>query len=188
MDLATCYRLLELPEGATVAQVKASYRRLARQLHPDVSVADASADRFIQLTDAYKALVTALATSQPHTAPPVNAAPPPAPAPPVSPPLSNADRKLKRHVYSQLQACLKNQRFARAVTLSEALAQRLPGDSEVRQWQAIAYQRWGRALITTGEETKAKGYLKKALRTDPNNRALWSEVERDLRRLDMLCR
>jgi len=191
MDLATCYRLLELPEGATFSQVKASYRRLARQLHPDVSAADSrSADQFIQLTDAYKALTAAIANGQSRpvlTGPisPQHAATTP-PAQPVADPLSEADRKLKHLVYSQLQQCLKEQRFARAVMLVEGLAQRLPDDSEVRQWQAIAYQRWARALIDSGQSTKARRYLTKALRTDPHNRTLWSEVRQDFRRINVL--
>ncbi|MGB3612937.1 MAG: J domain-containing protein [Elainellaceae cyanobacterium] len=183
---------MELPEGATFAQVKASYRRLARRFHPDVSSADAqSADQFIQLTDAYKALIAAIASGQSLVAETGAASPQTAgrattvQAPSTSP-LSEADSKLKRHVYRQLQQCLKEQRFARSVTLVEGLAQRLPNDSEVRQWQAIAYQRWARALIDAGQSTKARRYLKKALRTDPSNRALWIEVKRDFRRINVL--
>jgi hypothetical protein len=33
---------------------------------------------------------------------------------------------------------------------------------------------------------KARIYLKKALRTDPHNRSLWAEVERDFRRIEQL--
>lgn len=197
MDLATCYRLLELPEGATVTQVKASYRRLARQFHPDVSSADArlAQEQFIQITKAYKALTAAIAAGQPnaqhansHSRPATASAAVSPPAVSQADPLSEADRRLKHQAYTQLQQYLKGQRFARAVALVEGLAQRLPADSEVRQWQAIAYQRWGRALIAAGEDAKARGYLKKALRTDPNNRALWTAVEQDFRRMNMVCR
>ncbi|PLZ81405.1 molecular chaperone DnaJ, partial [Fischerella thermalis WC217] len=48
----------------------------------------------------------------------------------------------------------------------------------VRQWQAIAYQIWGRVLIKENQPLKAKIYLKKALKTDPHNKALWNEVQR----------
>ncbi len=191
MDLAEYYRLLELSKGATSADVKASYRRLARRFHPDVSAADAqwSKEQFIQLTVAYKALMAALGPSEaaePLPRPPASPARVSAVPPSPATTLSNADRKLKHHVYSQLQQCLKEQRFPRAVTLVEGLAQRLPDDSEVRQWQAIAYQRWARALIKNGQSTKAHSYLKKALRTDPHNRALWLEVEQDFRRIEAL--
>ncbi|MGF1515020.1 MAG: DnaJ domain-containing protein [Elainellaceae cyanobacterium] len=211
MDLAECYRLLELSKGATAIDVKASYRRLARRFHPDVSSADVqlAKDQFIQLTEAYRALMAALESGAADTdavdpladsgaakagpaspespaaqAPGVRVTTRKTSAPPV--PLSEADRKLKHHVYTQLQQYLKEQRFPRAVTLIEGLARRLPNDSEVTQWQAIAYQRWARALIVAGQTIKARSYLKKALRTDPHNRTLWLEVERDFRRIESL--
>jgi tetratricopeptide (TPR) repeat protein len=81
---------------------------------------------------------------------------------------------------------LKYQRFPRAIALIEGLAQRIPEDLEVRQWQAIAYQRWGRHLIGERQVDKARIYLKKAVKTDPHNRALWAEVERDFRRLEQI--
>jgi tetratricopeptide (TPR) repeat protein len=51
---------------------------------------------------------------------------------------------------------------------------------------AIAYQRWGRYLIGEKQQDKARAYLKKALRTDPHNKSLWAEVERDFRRLEKI--
>ena len=58
MDIAACYRLLELNSSASLAEVKASYRRLARQYHPDVHPGDRQAqDKFIQLTEAYQILL-----------------------------------------------------------------------------------------------------------------------------------
>jgi len=106
--------------------------------------------------------------------------------PPIqrSPDASPTDHQLKEHVYSRLQQLLRQQRYPRAVALVEGLAQRLPNDLEVRQWLAIAYQRWGRHLVDLKQPEKARTYLNKALRTDPRNRALWFEVDRDLRRLD----
>lgn len=192
MDLAECYRLLELSSGATSADIKASYRRLARRVHPDVSAADpqSAQEQFIQLTAAYKALMAAMISDpQPSSTKGATSAPQASVRVRVQQSfskLSEPDRKLKEHVYTQLQQCLKAQRFPRAVTLVEGLAQRLPQDSEVKQWQAIAYQCWARALIRAGQTVKARSYLKKALRTDPHNRALWLEVERDFRRLEAL--
>lgn len=108
--------------------------------------------------------------------------------PPIQrdPAASPTDHQLKEHVYSRLQQLLRQQRYPRAVTLVEGLAQRLPNDLEVRQWLAIAYQRWGRHLVDLKQPEKARTYLNKALRTDPRNRALWFEVDRDLRRLDSI--
>ena len=103
-----------------------------------------------------------------------------------TPDLTAIDRRLKQNTYEQLQQALREQRFPRAITLVEGLAQRMPNDTEVRQWQAISYQRFGRYLIKNNQPEKAKLYLRKALRTDPNNRSLWYEVERDLQRIDQV--
>jgi tetratricopeptide (TPR) repeat protein len=100
--------------------------------------------------------------------------------------LSPLEQQLKTNSYQQLQQLLREQRFPRAIALIEGLARRLPQDSEVKQWQAIAYQRWGRQLIQERQLDKARIYLKKALRTDPHNRSLWAEVERDFRSMENL--
>lgn len=215
MDIADCYRVLGLREGASFRDIKASYRRLVRLYHPDVSGGDASGDsatarrtqeKFIQVTEAYKFLLSVI--------PPEEKAPPPVsvqtnPSPPKSEvkpdsatpkvkvtrkpqpvefvtPLSEADKTLKNNVYLQLQQFLKLRNFPRAIALVEALAQRLPQDLEVKQWQAIAYQQWGRHLTREKQVEKARIYLKKALKTDPHNRSLWAEVERDFQTLEKI--
>ncbi|MEG4214694.1 J domain-containing protein [Microcoleus sp. Pol14C6] len=205
MDIADYYRQLGLRSGASLSQVKASYRQLARQYHPDVNPGNEQAkNKFIAITEAYKFLV--------KVAPPdvaeskvANSTVPPTWTPPdrgvkaqpqavkvtrkeaavqSNADLSAAEQKLKQDAYFELQQLLKYQRFPRAIALIEGLAQRVPEDLEVRQWQAIAYQRWGRHLIGEKQVDKARIYLKKAVKTDPHNRALWAEVERDFRRLE----
>lgn len=204
MDTTDYYRTLGLRAGASLEAVKASYRRLARQYHPDVNPDDAEAqERFIAVTEAYKYLLNiakpeaemAWATTSPP--PPPDIQPPPyqpvkpkiyRKAPPIqfNPELSEVERKLKENSYWELQQLLKSRRFPRAIALAEGLAARIPQDPEIRQWQAIAYQRWGRHLIKERQLEKARNYLKKALRTDPHNRALWAEVERDFRQLEQI--
>ncbi|NJL39068.1 MAG: J domain-containing protein [Leptolyngbyaceae cyanobacterium SM1_4_3] len=212
MNLADCYRLLGLRTGASFDEIKASYRRLARQYHPDVSSGDQqqAKEKFIQLTEAYKFLISQVPphrvnSTEPSVSASVNskagATPPSSPPRPWSegvkvtrkapriqrnPDLSEAEQLLKQNSYEQLQQLLKYQRFPRAIALVEGLAQRIPKDLEVRQWQAITYQRWGRYLIDQRELDKARIYLKKALRTDPHNRSLWSEIERDFRRMEKI--
>lgn len=223
MKIGDCYQILRLRSGASVAEVKASYRLLARQYHPDANPGDArSHDKFIQLHKAYKHLLAVLSYSREIQAPspakntpaknnaPRPSAPSPqksasrakaasraAPSPPPprdrresaktspfrhNPQLSEFEKLLKQKAYLQLQELLRGKRFPRAIALVEGLARRVPNDVEVRQWQAITYQRWGRQLLERGQITKARIYLKKALRTDPHNRSLWAEVERDFRR------
>ncbi|MCP6758607.1 MAG: J domain-containing protein [Fischerella sp. CENA71] len=204
MDLGDCYRLLGLRSGASFADVKASYRRLAQQYHPDINPDDNKAkDKFIALTEAYRLLLQVVApqeiASQPtqtvtvtHPEPTVTETPTttlktkPTPQPPQPPQMSEVEQQLKWQTYEQLQIFLKQRRFPQAIALAEALAARLPQDPEVRQWQAIAYQIWGRVLIKQNQLPKAKIYLKKALKTDPHNKALWDEVQRDFQKLEQI--
>lgn len=195
MNLADCYRVLGLRTGASYEDIKASYRRLARQYHPDVNPGQQAEEKFIQVTEAYKYLLGVVQPPEGTTTekPSRPSTPPPPPAkvrvtrkPPVeiNRDLSQTDRQLKQNSYEQLQEFLKTQRFPRAIALVEGLAQRMPNDQEVRQWQAITYQRFGHHLAMTNQAEKARVYLKKALRTDPHNKALWYEVERDFRRIE----
>ncbi|GAA6618336.1 DnaJ domain-containing protein [Scytonema sp. NUACC26] len=197
MDLGDCYRLLGLRSGASFSDIKLSYRRLAQQYHPDINPDDTRAkEKFIAVTEAYKLLlqvvpqentfrqVTQSQTverqeTSPRPEPPKKEKPKPKP-----PSVIEIERRLKWRTYEQLQQFLKQKRFPQATALAEALAQRLPDDAEVRQWQAIAYQLWGRSLIADNQPLKAKIYLKKALKTDPNNKTLWVEVQRDFERLE----
>lgn len=202
MNLADCYRLLELQPGASFAQIKASYRRLARQYHPDINSNNQQAEeKFIALTEAYKMLLDAVqqeAENLNQPEPPQNQHSVTTPQPQVVtkirrkekpaaiPQLTETEKQLKRSADQQLQQLLKYQRFPKAIALVENLAQRLPQDPEVRSWQANVYQRWGRELVNKKQLDKARIYLKKALKVDPHNRALWSEVERDFRRIEKL--
>jgi tetratricopeptide (TPR) repeat protein len=210
MDITECYRILQLTSTASLEDVKASYRRLARSLHPDVNPNNAQAhEQFIRVTKAYKKLI-AIVPAQSFSDPP-NSAPTPSPevkvgverpsqpsqpttspAPAASPPSpahsapSLADIKLKKDSYRQLEDFIKTKRFPRAIALIEALRTRLPNDPEVIQWQAIIYQRWGRQLITERKLNQARAYLKKALSTDPHNKSLWMEVERDFKAMERI--
>lgn len=201
MNVADCYRVLELGSGASLDDIKGAYRRLARQFHPDMSAGDQrSQDKFIEITTAYKLLlnrVNSPGVESWSNSPPVPAAKPARPVPEkdtkavrkavqirTDPNLSDWENELKRNSYRQLQQLLKTQRFPRAIALVEGLARRLPQDSEVTQWQAIVYQQWGRQLARDRQPDKARLYLKKALQTDPYNRSLWAEVEKDFRSIE----
>lgn len=60
MTLVECMRLLELPDSATVEEIKRAYRRLAQQLHPDKKKGDPQAQlQFIEVSKAYRMLVNA---------------------------------------------------------------------------------------------------------------------------------
>ncbi|HLO87396.1 MAG TPA: DnaJ domain-containing protein [Nostocaceae cyanobacterium] len=200
MDLGDYYRVLGLRSGASFAEIKASYRRLVQQYHPDINPDDAKAkDKFIAVTEAYKFLQTVVPqeeiTSNAHQARVSEFTPevkPQEPAPKTRktavahhpPKLEEIEQRLKWKTYEQLQRFLQAKRFPQAIALAEALLARLPVDPEVRQWLAIAYQMWGRALINENQLPKAKIYLHKALKTDPYNKTLRNEVQRDFQRLE----
>ncbi|NJN61834.1 MAG: J domain-containing protein [Coleofasciculaceae cyanobacterium RL_1_1] len=212
MNVGDCYRLLELDRGATLTDVKAAYRRLARCWHPDLNDQAGAHDRFIELQTAYDTLCAFVATLStipkpvtppvPPTAPPATASPASSPSRPAAapvdppattvssakpaPPLSDLDRQIKHNVYASLQQLLANERFPRAIALVEGLAERLQTDPEVRQWKAVTYQCFGRYYLERSQLSKARTYLTKAYRADPHNRELLRVVAQDLRRLDAL--
>lgn len=206
MDVKECYRVLQLPENASIDDVKASYRRLARQYHPDLNPEDGAAhQKFIAIHQAYKQLLNVAPATKSN--PKSNSATTDGEVKVEvkhrrqqkkaqkaqktqkvqfedTPELSPLEKRLKQQSYEQLQGLLKRGRLPRAIALVEGLAQRFPQDKEVRQWQAIVYQRWGHQLIQKGYFDQARIYLKKALRTDPHNRTLWLQVEKDFRYME----
>ena len=55
MDL---YIVLGVAQGASEADIKRAYRRLARRFHPDINPGDRMAEaRFRQILDAYETLI-----------------------------------------------------------------------------------------------------------------------------------
>ncbi|MFP4008034.1 MAG: DnaJ domain-containing protein [Spirulinaceae cyanobacterium] len=198
MNLVDSYRLLGITADAPLSEIKAAYRRLARRYHPDVNPhnREQAQAQFVRITQAYQLVwqtalqaqeiatysvnltQTVKATALQQQSQPI----------PVLQPLSPQDQQLKASSYRSLQELLQTQRFPRAIALVEGLAQRLPQDPEVRQWQAITYQQQGRKLVRDREYDKASLYLKKALRTDPHNRSLWAEIRRDLQEIQQLHR
>jgi len=64
MRLSECYSLLEVSPGASLDDIKASYRKLAFKYHPDLNAGDArAAQRFSRLNEAYVLLKKNLETS-----------------------------------------------------------------------------------------------------------------------------
>ncbi len=204
MNRVHCYRLLGLSSTAGLEEIKASYRRLARQYHPDFNQENPQAqNHFIRLTEAYQCLKDIFPSQEiklpniqePNIKPQnINSR---KKAPNTSQknsksnykqpfsranytPNADQDQLLKWQCYEKLREIMKEKRFARAIALVEGLSYRLPFDPEVRQWQAIVYQHKGRQLLQETQLEKAKTYFNKALRTDPYNRLLVAEIQKDL--------
>ena len=191
-NLDKCYQLLGICRGASLNELKAAYRSLARKLHPDLNPGDTDAhQRFIVLNQAYQILlagVTApIAQRTPTPAPPSPARADRRPPQPVANPKpTQNEEELKWQLYYELQSLLKQQQFLKAIVLIEGLAHHSPQDAQVCQWQGIIYSQYGHQLIQRREFDKARSYLKKAVRVDPHNRQLWQEVDRAFNRITQL--
>ncbi|HTL89739.1 MAG TPA: J domain-containing protein, partial [Leptolyngbya sp.] len=117
MNIADSYRLLGLRTGATPEDIKAAYRKLARQLHPDLNPGDDRAkNRFIRITEAYHFLIGVVPAA------PEKEPEPPAAEPKVTikvthnqtaPELSFVDQQLLQASYEQLQDLFKLKKFPR---------------------------------------------------------------------------
>jgi tetratricopeptide (TPR) repeat protein len=174
ITLDKCYQLLELDRNASLDEIKANYRKLARKFHPDLNPGDIQAHQhFIDLNQAYQLLLEQIdPQSQPNSATTDST--------PVNPSARENEDKLKWQLYYELQSLLKKRQFLKAVVLIEGLAQHIPQDSDICQWQGIVYCQFGYELIRRREFPKATIYLNKALRVDPHHRQLSEEVEQAL--------
>ena len=180
MNLLHCYEILGLRVDAELATIKDTYRRLARKFHPDVNGGDRLAqERFIQINRAYRELMRTLPSSA------FNEEKAEAPRTTVPTELTALEHRLKWQTYQSLQTCLRKEKFARAIALTEGLAQRLPDDVEVRQWQGIIYLSWGSQLLRKGKQSLAHTYLRKALLADPCNLTLRQQVEQAIAKIEI---
>ncbi len=193
VDSSDPHKLLGVPPGASLETIKQAYRRLARQYHPDV-VGEEFKEQFQRVNEAYRTLC-----DKAHQAPPE---PPPKPAatpvrmdvktsrsahtpPPVSKtvklsPVQQQEFE-KRAFY--LKKALKSRDWVYALSQAESLFQRFPSYPDAIHLLAITYQRRGNALILEKKHSQARAYLAKALETEPDNKALAFEIERDLQRI-----
>lgn len=201
IELAWCYEILELSADATQQEIKAAYRKLAWQYHPDLNPGDRNAEaRFKLVALAYQTLLAARQNTprptrtNPATA--TSATPPPtsgrirfhvkrpAQSKVSSTPLSPDDKWLKASTQNQIYNQLGRKNWHQAVDLAEKLASRFPDEPDVHQWLALTYHHCARKLIERSQYDSARIYLKKALQADPHNRQLWLEIERDYKTME----
>lgn len=58
MNTFQCYQALGLHEGASIKEVKSTYRKLALQFHPDKNTSDQESKKFMLIIEAYQTLRT----------------------------------------------------------------------------------------------------------------------------------
>lgn len=58
MNVADYYGILGLSRGSSIEEIKKSYRKIAREYHPDVNHKPGAEDIFIAATEAYEFLIT----------------------------------------------------------------------------------------------------------------------------------
>ena len=186
MNLEQCYQLFNLQPGATSDEIRLAYRKLARVMHPDVNPEDLKAhDRFVTLNQAYQLL---LETSERPLEYQISAVqvPKKSTGAKPSPTLSRYDADLKWQTYQKLQELLRNREFIKTIALVDGLAQRMESDQDVKQWQGIVYYFFSQHLIDRDQLDKARIYLKKALKADPNNSQLVQQVKYEHRRIEQI--
>ena len=198
INLVDCYQVLGLEAGVSVEELKGAYHRLARQYHPDVNPTGDSREKFIAISEAYQYLLQLAQAADGKLPIPDDLAHPVTNSGSANDAsskvkvqtnqgnsnLSSEAIALKQEVFRKLQELYHHQRYDLAVSLVESLAERMSADADVRQWQAIAYQKMGRKLAAGRQFQKARMYLKQALKADPKNPILWTEVERDFRYIE----
>jgi tetratricopeptide (TPR) repeat protein len=200
MNLADCYQVLGLEAGcASLENLKSAYHRLARQYHPDVNPDNhESQEKFMAVSEAYQHLLQLAHAADGKLPKPDNLADQATNSGSANDSsvkvkvqtnqgnsnLSPEAIALKQEVFRKLQELYHHQRYDLAVSLVESLAERMFEDTDVKQWQAIAYQKMGRELAARRQFQKARLYLKQALKADPKNPILWTEVDRDFRYIE----
>jgi len=163
VDADDCYRILELPQGASLDDIKSAYRRLARKYHPDVNQSDPKAtEKFREVKEAYDIL-----SDPSHYTSKTN----------------NRSQYLKQKL-KLVQNLIKEKNYYDAVCVVEELRRRYPNDPEVARWQAIAYYHRGNELLHQYRYIRAKEYLTMVLIVDPQNHELCSMAKRALDCID----
>nr|XP_033805662.1 dnaJ homolog subfamily C member 28 [Geotrypetes seraphini] len=64
MNIKECYRLLNVKEECTLNDVRDSYRKLAKQYHPDSGSPSADVTMFVQIEEAYRTMLIHLAKEE----------------------------------------------------------------------------------------------------------------------------
>jgi tetratricopeptide (TPR) repeat protein len=187
MKLEQCYPLLQLVPGSSLTEIKNAYRRLARLMHPDLHPTDQGAQqRFVMLHQAYQILQDSIEAGCSESDFPTPNCLLNNGVTTISSPFSATspqEIQLKWNTYYQLQNLLQNRQLNLAVAVIDGLAQRHRQDPHIQQWQGIIYYFIGQHLLDIGQISKAKIYLQKAQKADPQNVQLSQQIKWEYQRI-----
>jgi DnaJ domain len=189
INIGKSYELLGLDTSASIEEIKAVYRQMAKKIHPDLNPHDPTArDRFNTLNQAYQLLLAV------HSEPArIDISPEPEPVVTsdvrvtyvVDPPLSPQDLQLKIEVFESLEKLIRQENFTKAVSIVDMLAKVVPNCSDISKKQSEVYFKYAQDLVNRRSQfTLARTYLKAALKVDPHNQQRWQAVNREFNRIE----
>ena len=185
------YELLGLNSSASIEEIKAIYRQMAKKIHPDLNPHDPTARaRFNSLNQAYQLLLAV--HSEPDRVDVLNPDPEPTNTKDgvrvnyvVDPPLSPQDLQLKIEVFESLEKLIRQENFTKAVSIVDMLAKVVPNCSDISKKQSEVYFKYAQDLVNRRSQfTLARTYLKAALKVDPHNQQRWQAVNREFNRIE----
>ena len=184
------YKLLGLNSSASIDEIKAIYRQMAKKIHPDLNPHEPTArDRFNTLNQAYQLLLAV--HSEPDRIVPNPELEPTAHSDGVrvnyvvDPPLSPQDLQLKIEVFESLEKLIRQENFTKAVSIVDMLAKVVPNCSDISKKQSEVYFKYAQDLVNRRSQfTLARTYLKAALKVDPHNQQRWQAVNREFNRIE----
>ncbi|WP_373541162.1 DnaJ domain-containing protein [Chamaesiphon sp.] len=192
IKLSHSLSILQLPESASLADVKIAYRTLARRWHPDLNSNPNAAEKFIALDNAYKNAIELLKAIEASTVdrnrqrPKVDRepAPPPKAAKTPPPPLNEHDEQIKTQMLAYIATLTRRGIYRVAIAEIEILQATIGENLEVNRVQAELYKNYGIHLVDCNSFDDARIYFKKALAIDPCVE-LWGKVDRQYDRIQL---
>ncbi len=183
------YQRLELNPRASAEEIKQAFRRLARQYHPDLAGAEYK-QQFQDINEAYQVLSDPQ-RRRAYDQKRLPARPPESNSSHVvfrSSSLDDAPSRAEKQAFAQAVRQIKERfvqkSYQEAVRAAEDLVRSYPRNAEATHVLALSYQWYGNVLLQQGDPPQAKVYLLRALDTEPHNRELAFEIQRDLSRIN----
>ncbi|WP_295621516.1 J domain-containing protein [Chamaesiphon sp. GL140_3_metabinner_50] len=196
ITLEQAYNLLRLNPSASIDEIKASYRQMAKSMHPDLNPEDPTArDRFNTLNQAYQLLLVAARTTtdnlNKNTATNVDSQDR-ATSVRVSyviEPISPADLQLKQEIFESLEKLMRQDNFTKAVSTIDLLVKVIPNCQEISRKQSEVYFKYAQDLVKQRTQLHlARTYLKASLKIDPHNQQRWEAVNREFNQIERLTK